>query len=102
MNEFSYTNVFDRELVKENSFIARWFYFLDKISCILPDALLFDTEQHIRYFRKTFGIKKDRQVDRLLSRQVHPPPRGTGYSTSREDPKRERYRISSSRRWARF
>ena len=54
------TNVFDRELVKKNSFFARWFFFLDKISCLLPDVLLFDTQQHIRYFRKTFGINKDK------------------------------------------
>lgn len=52
------TYVFDRELIKKNSLKAYWFFLLDKVSCMLSDAILFDTKEHIRYFHKTFGVDR--------------------------------------------
>ena len=52
--------VYDRKLVKENSFKAKYFYYLDKIPCKLADVVLLDTNEHINYFNEEFGINKDK------------------------------------------
>ena len=52
--------VYDRKLIKENSFKAKYFYYLDKIPCKLADVVLLDTNEHINYFNEEFGINKDK------------------------------------------
>lgn len=52
------TLVFDRKLVKPDSFAAKKFYFWDKVGCLLADAVVLDTEEHIKYFKQEFGLGK--------------------------------------------
>lgn len=52
------TIVFDRKLVKENSFESKFYFYLDKFSCSMADMILLDTNEQINYFHKEFGIDK--------------------------------------------
>lgn len=52
--------VCDRQIVRKNSFRARYYWFLDWLSCKLADKILLDTNEHIRYFAQTFNIKKEK------------------------------------------
>ena len=52
------SNVWDRAVVRPGSLSARRLYYTDMISCRLADVVLLDTETHIRYFEKTFGISE--------------------------------------------
>ena len=52
--------VMDRKNVKMKSFTAKYYWWLDKISMILADIILFDTNEHINYASKEFGIKKEK------------------------------------------
>lgn len=52
------TWVFDKKLVSPNNLKAKYYWFLDWISCRLSDKILLDTNAHIDYFVKTFKIKK--------------------------------------------
>lgn len=47
---------FDRKLLKPNSIGGKMSFWIDKISCNLADALLFDTPQHKEYFQTTFDL----------------------------------------------
>jgi len=50
--------VFDRKLVSPRSIKAKYYWFLDWLSCKLADRILLDTNAHIDYFVKTFKIPK--------------------------------------------
>ena len=52
--------VMDRKSVKVNSFVAKYYWWLDKISMTLADIVLFDTNENIDYASKEFGIKKEK------------------------------------------
>lgn len=52
--------VMDRKSVKVGSLLARYYWWLDKISMTLADIVLFDTNEHINYASKEFGIKKEK------------------------------------------
>ena len=58
--------VFDRKLVKPKSFKAKYYWFLDWFSCKLAGKILLDTNEHIKYFVKTFKIKKDKFIKVLI------------------------------------
>lgn len=51
------SNVFDRKVVKKGSLRAFYYWMLDWVSMKLADVVLFDTNQHIQYASKEFGIK---------------------------------------------
>ncbi|MBI5192085.1 MAG: glycosyltransferase [Nitrospirae bacterium] len=50
------TAVMDRRIVRQGSFKAKLLRFLDTWSCRLADAVLLDTQAHIEYFVKEFGL----------------------------------------------
>lgn len=52
--------VMDRKSVKAGGFVARYYWWLDKISMTLADIVLFDTNEHIDYASNEFGIKKQK------------------------------------------
>lgn len=52
------TNVFDRKLVKEGSLKAKYYFWLDRLACVLSDTVLLDTNEHINYFCREFAIEK--------------------------------------------
>jgi glycosyltransferase involved in cell wall biosynthesis len=54
------STVFDRKNTKKGSLKAKYFWFMDWFSCKLADKVLLDTNEHIKYFVKEFGIKKDK------------------------------------------
>ena len=58
--------VFDRKLVKPKSFKAKYYWFLDWLSCKLADKILLDTNEHIKYFVKTFKIKRNKFIKVLV------------------------------------
>lgn len=54
--------VLDRKLVRPKSFKASYYWFLDWFSCKLADLILLDTNVHIDYFSKTFGIEDSKFI----------------------------------------
>lgn len=54
------STVFDRKNTKERSLKAKYFWFIDWLSCKLADKIILDTNEHIKYFVKEFGIKKEK------------------------------------------
>ncbi len=58
--------VFDRKLTKPISIKAFYYWFLDWINCKLSDTILLDTNEHIKYFKKTFKIKEDKFIRVLV------------------------------------
>ena len=50
------TMCFDRKRFKPDSLPGKFFYWLDKQSCTQADIILLDTDAHIDYFVRTFGI----------------------------------------------
>ena len=54
--------VFDRKLVSSNSIKAKYYWFLDWLSCKLADKILLDTDAHIDYFVKTFKIERSKFI----------------------------------------
>ena len=54
------SNVFDRKSVSPYSFWALKYWLLDWLSCKLADRVLLDADEHIKYFIKTFSIKKEK------------------------------------------
>lgn len=58
--------VFDRKLVRPESFKAKYYWFLDWFSCKLADVILLDTNAQIDYFSKTFGVKESKFIKILV------------------------------------
>lgn len=56
------TNVEDRKTVSQKSFRARYFAFLDWLSCRMADRVLLDTDAQIEYFVRRYGISKEKFV----------------------------------------
>jgi len=54
------TLVFDRKKFKKGSWAAGLCFWLDKKSCQLADKVLLDTNQHIEYFVRTFGLPREK------------------------------------------
>jgi len=54
------SNVFGREVVRPRSLKAFYYWLLDWFSMHLGDIVLFDTQEHIEYVSKEFGIKKNK------------------------------------------
>jgi glycosyltransferase involved in cell wall biosynthesis len=54
------TMCFDRKKFKPDSYAGSFFYWLDKYSCEQSDRILLDTNAHIDYFLKTFGLPKEK------------------------------------------
>lgn len=58
--------VYDKKLVSKYNPKAWYYWFLDWINCRLADKILLDTEEHIKYFVKTFKIKKEKILKVLV------------------------------------
>lgn len=54
------TMCFDRKRFKPGSLAGRFFYWLDKYSCKQAGRILLDTNAHIDYFIKTFGLPREK------------------------------------------
>lgn len=54
------TMCFDRKKHAPNSAMGKFYYWLDKHSCQLADAVLLDTNAHVQYFKETFGLNEDK------------------------------------------
>jgi glycosyltransferase involved in cell wall biosynthesis len=54
------TMCFDRKKFKPDSPAGKFFYWLDRYSCEKADMVVLDTDAHIDYFSKTFGLPKDK------------------------------------------
>lgn len=50
------TVVDDRKTVSKDSLSAKYYFWLDKLSCALSDVVLMDTDPQIKYFVKTFSL----------------------------------------------
>ena len=58
--------VFDKKIVKPGSIKARYYWFLDWLSCRLANRVLLDTNEHIQYFEKTFKINHHKFIKVLI------------------------------------
>lgn len=54
------TMCFDRKKFTPNSTPGKFFYWLDKHSCELSNKVFLDTNAHIDYFVKTFGLDRNK------------------------------------------
>lgn len=54
------SNVFDRKNVSPHSLKALKYWLLDWFSCKLANVILLDTNEHINYFVKKYGINKEK------------------------------------------
>jgi len=54
------TICFDRKIFKPDSTAGRLFRWLDRYACEKSAIVLLDTDAHIDYFTKTFGLPRDR------------------------------------------
>lgn len=54
------TICFDRKRFKPGSPVGRLCYWLDRYSCEKSDSVLLDTDAHIDYFTKTFGLPREK------------------------------------------
>jgi glycosyltransferase involved in cell wall biosynthesis len=54
------TMCFDRKKFKPDSPAGKFFYWLDRYSCEKADMVVLDTDAHIDYFSKTFGLPKEK------------------------------------------
>jgi glycosyltransferase involved in cell wall biosynthesis len=52
------TMCLDRKMFKPDSLPGQFFYWLDRYSCRQADRILLDTDAHIDYFIKTFGLPR--------------------------------------------
>ena len=56
------SNVFSRQSYKPRSLWAYYYWYIDWVAFSLADVVLFDTEKHIEYISKEFGIKKGKMA----------------------------------------
>jgi glycosyltransferase involved in cell wall biosynthesis len=54
--------VCDRKTVKKGSVTGHLLHFFDKMSCNMADRVLLDTQAHIEYFHREFGIDKEKFI----------------------------------------
>ena len=54
------TLVQDRQLIRAGSLRARWYWLLDKVTCTLAGKVLLDTDLHVKYFSRTFGLPDEK------------------------------------------
>ncbi len=52
--------VLDRKTIRRTSFRAKYFWFLDWLSCRLADIVLLDTNEHIKFFVNFFKLKRNK------------------------------------------
>ncbi|MBU4285001.1 glycosyltransferase [Patescibacteria group bacterium] len=55
-----YITEIERKKLGTNSLKAKFYYFADWFSCKLADKILLDTEEHIKYFVKTFKLPRNK------------------------------------------
>lgn len=54
--------VFDRKIAKPKSLKAKYYWFLDWLSCRLADRIIIDTQAHIDYFIENFKVKPEKFI----------------------------------------
>lgn len=67
------TVVEDRKLAGPRSPLALGLWLVDKLSCSLADMVFLDTEAHIKWFSKRFGLKMERFRRVLMGADVQQP-----------------------------
>ncbi|MGD0976850.1 MAG: glycosyltransferase [Minisyncoccia bacterium] len=58
--------VYDRKIVAPGSLKAKLYWFLDWVNCKLADSVLLDTNEHIKYFSKTFKTSNSKFLKVLV------------------------------------
>lgn len=54
------TYIFDRQVAQPQSLTAKFYWWVDKLSCLLADKVTLDTNAHINYFVKTFKLQRQK------------------------------------------
>lgn len=54
------TYIFDRQVASPHSLTAKFYWWVDKLSCLLADKVTLDTNAHINYFVKTFKLPRQK------------------------------------------
>ncbi len=57
---YYHVKAIDTKAIKSDSLKGRYYFYLDKKSCELADLVLLDTDEHINYFCRTFGLTKSK------------------------------------------
>lgn len=52
--------ILDRQKAGPHSLHARWYHFLDRWSCRIADLVLLDTDAHIGFFVREFGLAREK------------------------------------------
>jgi len=58
--------VFDRKNFGEKNWRAKFWWFIDWLSCSLADRVILDTNEHIKYFVRTFRLPKKKFIRVLV------------------------------------
>jgi len=85
--------VFDRKLVKLNSLKAKYYWLLDWLSCKLADKILLDTNEHIKYFVKTFKIKENKLIKVLVGANTDIFYPASDFDSEKEEMQKEYFSI---------
>lgn len=82
--------VLDRKQTSSRSLKAGYYWWLDKISMTLPEIVLFDTQSHIEYVIKDFGISDNKFVRIFLGADTD-----VFYSKSKDEwkPKGSKFKV---------
>jgi glycosyltransferase involved in cell wall biosynthesis len=54
------TYIFDRQVAHPDSLKAKFYWWVDKLTCTLADHVTLDTYAHIRYFIRTFKLSRSK------------------------------------------
>ena len=52
--------VIDRQLVRPDSWLARWYWFSDRAGCRVADRILLETDAQISHFATTFDVSREK------------------------------------------
>ena len=61
----------DRHKVGKFNPLAWYYWFLDWLSCSLADKILLDTDEHIKYFVRTFSLKKEKFIRIFIGADIN-------------------------------
>ncbi len=56
------TAVMDRKIVSPGSFKAKFLWWVDRFACKTADAVILDTNEHIDYFAREFGLERTKFI----------------------------------------
>jgi glycosyltransferase involved in cell wall biosynthesis len=64
----------DKKLIPSSGFKAKYYYSMEVLACALANVVLLDTNEHIKYFVKTFGAAEGKFIKVLVGSNLSSLP----------------------------